>query len=126
MDTNRVPNAAGVTRTPPNRAAGSPPRRYFAASVLLGRLHVPGMIGREGWNAARLVYLNEEHLRIVLEPRLGDRKIENAAGLEAALLESVESKPLFAKVWVREGLEEAARRHWEIWHARKGPVTLAA
>jgi hypothetical protein len=80
------------------------------------------MAGREGWNAARLLYMSEEYLGVVLQPRLGDRTIETVEELEAVLRASAASETLFAKVWLREGLEDVARRYWEAGRGRRRPV----
>jgi hypothetical protein len=102
------------------QAAGGPrSRRYFAASVLHGRLYLQGMLDRDGWDLARLVYVNEETVGAMCTPQIGDRTVETETDLEAVLRESAESPTLFAKVWLREGLEDIARRHWEAAHAQR-------
>jgi hypothetical protein len=100
-------------------AGGPRSHRYFAASVLHGRLYLQGMLDRDRWDSARLVYLNEEAVAAVSTPQVGDRKVETETDLESVLRESMESPTLFAKVWLREGLEDIARRHWEAVHAQR-------
>lgn len=110
-----VPGCSDLRREAP--PARSP--RYFGASLLTGDLYVQGMDPRKGWDPSRLVYLNGDDVDLVLRPRLGDRKIDTAADLEAALAAARESPTVLAKVWIREGLETEARRHWEASHLRR-------
>lgn len=84
--------------------------RYFTAVALGGRLYVEGVLDRGKWEAGNLIYRDEG--QIIFNPRVGDRKIHNPQELDLALTASRLGPPSL-RLWIAEGLEEAAHEIWQ-------------
>jgi hypothetical protein len=85
--------------------------RYFPVTALGGRLYIDGISERGPWNTAGLRYQDEAMVEL-LATRVGHRKTLTAQELWKVVQES-ESGLASIRMWVREGLEEAARKLWE-------------
>jgi len=88
---------------------------YFAAVLLEGNLHIPGVPERGPWDFSRLRWLTEQELDAVLVPAAGDRRIRTRAELNTALTEPKRPAPTH-QVWIHESLLDDARRLWETAH----------
>lgn len=84
--------------------------RYFAATAFSGRLYVQGVSERVPWDARQLIWWDEAQVAAVINPNVGDRLIRTGDELEAALRASTLRPVPTLKLWVMEGLEEAARK----------------
>ncbi len=92
--------------------------RYFSATALAGRLFVEGVSETEGWNPDRLTYRDEADVNYTFNERTGDRKAGTIEELKEILQESHRRGLPILKVWIGEGLEDAAHREWKI--SRRG------
>jgi len=90
----------------------SPRNRFFAASVLGGRLHVRGIHDRDPWDPSRLEWATELEIDPNLVVTAGDRKIGTREELERVLREPTEVVPT-QFVWIHESLVDEVRRVWE-------------
>jgi hypothetical protein len=84
-------------------------KRFFAATVLGGRLHVAGIPEWGPWEASRLHWWPEDHLDLLTTTR--ERKVRTTEELEAAVKEPMTVAPT-RNVWIHESLEDegAARK----------------
>lgn len=86
--------------------------RYFSATVMGGRLYVQGIPAPGPWDAKHLSWWSERQVELVFQPLVGDRKVETLKALEEAVRASERGLPTI-KVWIHEGLQDAARSLWE-------------
>lgn len=86
--------------------------RYFSATVMGGQLYVQGVPERGPWDVKRLSWWSEGQVESVFQPLAGDRKVETLKSLEEAIRSSAHGLPTI-KVWIHEGLQNAARSLWE-------------
>jgi len=84
--------------------------RFFLATILGGRLHVPGVPDWGLWNSNRIDRFPEN--QIVIVPEVGDRMIRTREELEAIIREPTGVTPT-RNIWIHESLEDEARRLWE-------------
>ena len=102
------PDLTCTARTAVPLFAGAPTmdrpseRRYFPATVMAGRLYLDGQSP---------VCWTESQVDVVINPRVGHRKIEAAEELEQ-VIRAVRQFPS-VRLWIAEGLEDAAQRHCE-------------
>ena len=89
--------------------------RFFPATVMGGRLHVPGVPEWGPWDSARLDWWPEDKLDLILRGDYGT-KVRTFEELEAALKAT-------RRVWVHESLEGDARRLWQGEHQELGSDT---
>jgi hypothetical protein len=87
-------------------------KRFFAATVLGGRLHVDGIPEWGPWEASRLHWWPEDHLDLILL-MTGDWKVGTGEELEAALKEPMRVAPT-RNIRIHESLEDEARGVWEM------------
>ncbi len=85
-----------------------PTDRFFAATILAGRLHPDGVPDWGPWEAERLHWWTEDHLDVVLTTT-GERKVRTTEERKAAIKEPMRVAPT-RKVWIHESLEDEARR----------------
>ena len=84
--------------------------RFFLATILGGRLRVPGVPDWGLWNSNRIDRFPEN--QIVIVPEVGDRMIRTREELEAIIREPTGVTPT-RNIWIHESLEDEARRLWE-------------
>ena len=89
--------------------------RYFSATAYAGQLYVQGVLDRAAWDTRQLVYWEESQVDAILNARVGDRKVHTAQELRIAV-EASRVRHQAIKVWIAEGLEEAARVIWKESH----------
>ncbi len=90
----------------------TPSDRFFAATILGGRLHVRGIHDRGPWDPARLEWATEVEIDPCLVVAAGDRKIRTREELEAIVRAPTDPAPE-RFIWIRESLVDEARRLWE-------------
>ena len=78
--------------------------RFFAATVLGGRLHVDGIPDWGHW-------WPEDHPYLILSTTT-ERKVRALEELEATIEEPMGEAPT-RNIWIHEGLGDEARRLWE-------------
>lgn len=89
--------------------------RFFAATMVGGKIYVEGVSERGPWDAQRLIFQEEAVADRVLVPGTGDRKVYTSQSLEEAVRES-EKRQLALRVWIHEALAEVAHLIWERQH----------
>jgi hypothetical protein len=105
--------AMKARRSKPKKAeSGDHSDRFFAATIIAGRLHVRGIPPWGPWDAARLEYRSEKEIDMVLNETIGDRKVRTVEELDA-VLKAPPVSTFSPTVWVQEGLEDEAQRVWE-------------
>ncbi len=87
-------------------------RRFFSATAMAGRLYVQGVPDKGPWDPRGFVYWAEDQVDAILNPRVGDRKIRSSDQLRNALRASAMRGLPTVKLWIAEGLEDAAME-WE-------------
>ena len=86
--------------------------RFFAATILAGRLHVRGVPPWGPWEPARLEYQAEEEIDTILNEAIGDRKVRTAEELDA-VLKAPPVSTFSPTVWIHESLEDEVQQVWE-------------
>ncbi len=85
--------------------------RFFAATILGGRLHLDGIPEWGPWDSARLDRFPEDQIVIVRET--GDRLVRTAEELQASIRAPTGVAPT-RRIWIHESLEDEARRVLEV------------
>lgn len=86
--------------------------RFFAATILGGRLHVSGILDWGLWDSSRLDWGRENELDPIFGKGEYGAKVRTLEELEAALRAPAGVAPA-RRVWIHESLEGDARRLWE-------------
>lgn len=89
------------------------PSAISLATLLGRRLYIDEMGTGGPWDPRRLPY-QEESVVEVLVGKVGHRRVDSDAELQAILRESEKGLPAI-RVWISEGPEEAA---WAVWNSR--------
>ncbi len=79
---------------------------------MAGRLYVSGLTDAGSWDRIQPVCWDESAVDLVTNPAAGDRKVRTVVELEAAVKFSARGLPTI-KVWIHEGLADAALRLFE-------------
>lgn len=85
--------------------------RYFAATAYASHLYVQGILDPRSWDGQFLVLFEEAQVDAIFNPRVGDREVRTPEELDATVGASRLRHPAI-KVWIAEGLEEAAMLKW--------------
>ncbi|HKV44484.1 MAG TPA: arsenate reductase ArsC [bacterium] len=93
------------------------PDRFFAATILGGRLHVTGVPDWGPWDSSRIDRFPEE--QIVIVPETGDRLVRTREELETIIIAPTGVAPT-RRIWIHGRLEDEARRIWEGMGKRAG------
>lgn len=97
--------------------------RFFSATAYAGRLYLQGVGEKGPWDPRALICWDESQIDYILNPRIGDRKALTVSEVRRAVAESALRGRPALKVWLREGLEDEAREHWQAGIAENSHVT---
>lgn len=86
--------------------------RFFAATVVAGRLSVRGIPQRGPWDASKLEWASEPEIDPCLVADAGDRKVRTIEELRE-VIEWTRAEAATRFVWIHESLRNDVHRLWE-------------